>query len=60
MRPYNNSNSRSRRATATTTGRKRQLHSYDNWEEETATKKKKLLEKQTLPFGEFSAVSHRP
>jgi hypothetical protein len=34
-------------------------HSYDNWEEETATKKK-LLEKQTLPFREFSAVSHRP
>jgi hypothetical protein len=45
MRPYNNSSSRSR--------------SYDNWEEET-TMKKKLLEKQTLPFGEFSAVSHRP
>ncbi len=35
-------------------------HSYDNWEEETATKKKKFLEKQTLPFGEFLAVSHRP
>ncbi len=35
-------------------------HSYDNWEEETATKKKKLLEKQTLPFREFSVVSHRP
>ncbi len=35
-------------------------HSYDNWEEETATKKKKLLEKQTLPFEEFSAISHHP
>jgi hypothetical protein len=48
MRPYNNSSSRSR------------SHSYDNWEEEIATKKKKLSEKQTLSFGEFSAVSHRP
>ncbi len=35
-------------------------NSYNNWEEERTTKKKKLLEKQTLPFGEFSAFSHRP
>ncbi len=36
-------------------------NSYHNCEEETATKKKKKkhLEKQTVPFGEFSAVSHR-